>query len=301
MFPKILATILLISTPADALPAREAIWDSRAGEWITVSEAAARIGPNATLLMGEEHAVKGLEGDPSTITHHENHLRLGRAIHAHATPLSVGMEFVDYTRQSVLDSFFTGLIDRNEFRNLSEWSDGNVFEIYEQKILLPRQTAGTTIALNIPRSVTRAVARLGPGGLTEAERALLPPIWEEGRPEYRERFADAMGGHGTKESLDRYFWAQSLWDDTMAWRVREYRSHSSLGALMVIVGRFHVEYGHGLASRLERYGVQGVRTMIQTEVAPGATWPPKPEVHPTYGAPADFIWYWSLEQSSSQK
>jgi uncharacterized iron-regulated protein len=149
-----------------------------------------------------------------------------------------------------------------------------------------------TVALNIPSSIASRVSRFGPESLSDEQRQLLPPVWERGNSKYFERFREAMKDHAPEEAIDRYFWAQSLWDDTMAWQALRSQTARPGDVLVIIVGGFHVEYGGGLPSELRRLGTASVKTLLQVEVADlnPETLAAAVASDPVYGEKADFLW-----------
>ncbi|MBX3021828.1 MAG: ChaN family lipoprotein [Bdellovibrionales bacterium] len=277
--------------------AAEVIWDTRAARGYTVEEFARLHAPGTVLVFGEQHATSESENDPAVIEHHANQVRLLRALTAQAlltnTHLSVGMEFLKYTVQDLTDLYVRGAMDEASFLRAAGWPKGNPFTLYREQILISRQSGGRTLALNAPPELSRQVARGGPESLSPEQRTLLPPLWERGSSEYFERFQEAMGsGHIAPEALERYFWAQSLWDDTMAWNIVKGLRADPLAVQVVIAGEFHVEFGHGLAARVHTHGASDVRTLLQVQAADlsdqeiaRVTSP-----DPRYGARADFLW-----------
>ena len=180
-----------------------------------------------------------------------------------------------------------------EFLTAVKWGD-YPFAPYG---LLMRESISTahpgTLALNIPREIAHHVSRDGPAALSFHQRSFLPPIWERGGIQYYERFESAMKGHAPKDKLDHYFWAQSLWDDTMAWRAT--RHHGPLDTLTIIVGEFHAEFNHGLPARLRRYGAQDVRSMIQVAITAKDSLEEAVKADAQYGERADYIWTFSTD------
>jgi uncharacterized iron-regulated protein len=284
----ILGLMLIYSFSANA-EYQEKIWDTREKTWLTLEQVAAR-NPDEVFVIGEEHAVPDSVGDPLPTIHHRNQTRLIEQLKKYHR-VSVGMEFISYPFQAETDRFVDGDMAEADFLKAVGWGS-NPFEFYRDQILASRGS-GRTLALNAPRSLARRVGQVGPEGLSDAEKALLPPIWERGSEAYFARFQEAMGGHVPTEKAELYFWAQSLWDDTMAWKALE-RPEGSI--LAIIVGYFHVEFGHGLPARLHRYGVKNVTTVIQRPIEEFT-----PEnLHeaiapdPEYGDRADLIWVYSL-------
>lgn len=290
---QVLLTLLLTAAPAVAFagqfedyaysePAHEWLYNTRTGQRLSLAEAAGELRPGAIVVLGEVHATPQSQSDPDSRLHHDNQLRF-----LLAREMRLGMEFLEYPDQRHVDDFLAGNKNESEFLTAVRWG-GSPFAPYGR--LMQATRAQGTVALNIPRGISRQVARGGPESLSPEQRAFLPPLWERGASAYFERFAATMQGHVPAEAIERYFWAQSLWDDTMAWRAIE--SHSSDEVLMIVVGQFHAEFGHGLPARLKRQGAQDVRTIVQVqltdwteEAIEAATQP-----DPLYGHRADLIW-----------
>ena len=277
---------------ANVVFADEAIWSTRESRWVTLEEAAAAIPAGAILLIGEVHASD--DGGTGDKIHHDNQLRLIRAL----TPLvSVGMEFFSYNRQPLVDQYLSGALAESDFLTRIEWGS-SPFAFYREQVRAPSSLGGHTWALNMPREITRAVSRGGPESLTPAEREYLPPLWEKGSDTYFERFQELMGGgHIADQAMERYFWAQSLWDDTMAWQSVLRARPSEVFA--VIVGYFHVEFGDGLAARMRAHGASDVRTLVQLEVDDVAdlTELRKRTADPRWGPRADFVWFYTVNSA----
>ncbi|MNL08745.1 hypothetical protein D3C87_1294800 [compost metagenome] len=95
------------------------------------------------------------------------------------------------------------------------------------------------------------------------------------------------------EAGERYFAAQSIWDDTMAWRAAEFMKAHPEQILVIVVGEFHVQYGGGLPDRLavrlpdapiitfSQFNSEGMTDEeVDKEVAPSTE----------YGPRSQFIW-----------
>jgi hypothetical protein len=108
------------------------------------------------------------------------------------------------------------------------------------------------LALSLEPFLARALK-----SLTDQQRQLLPPDFSRGRTLYYDRFLEVMSGGAhplPPAALERFFWAQSLWDDTMAWKVLEWHQLNPDDDIVVIVGDFHATYGGGLEDRLRARG-----------------------------------------------
>lgn len=263
-------------------PAFETIYDTRTGQYLTLNEAALSLHENEIVVLGEEHMTPENQADSDARLHHDNQLRWFLA-----REMQLGMEFIEYPNQIHVDDYLAERKSEADFLSLIGWGS-NPFAPYGR--LMRAARAFGTLALNIPRSISRQVARQGPDSLSEDQRRLLPPIFERGAEPYFERFADTMKGHVPTEAIERYFWAQSLWDDTMAWRARSGQRPGQI--LTIVVGQFHAEFGHGLPARLKRHGASLVRTLIQIPIE---SWDPETiakatQPDPRFGNRADMIW-----------
>lgn len=216
----------------------------------------------AVILLGELHATEDNQNDPETIRHHERQVQILNSLRTAGHRVSVGMEFFEYPGQTAVDAYLSNEMNEPEFLLTVGWG-ASPFYLYREQVRAPLLSGGTTWALNIPRRISRQVALGGPDSLTDEMRALLPPVWEWGNDLYFERFRKIMEGHVPHKSLVQYFWAQSLWDDTMAWRIQRFRQKFPNQTLVVIVGEFHVEFDIGLANRLREQGVEGVQSLLQ--------------------------------------
>lgn len=167
--------------------------------------------------------------------------------------VQVGMEFVEFPLQNSADTWKSGWMTDDEFSKVARWPLQS-FQIYKPIYI----QADAIIALNSPRKLTGKIAKEGLESLTPDDQLLLPPQFTLGRDVYRERFKESMPHLPSPQDLDRYFAAQSLWDDTMAWKTVETMMSHKRDTIVIVVGDFHTAYGGGLPSRLRaRLGAAG--------------------------------------------
>lgn len=217
------------------------LYDGRTLQPTTVNAVLEQIQPGTIVLLGEMHGLGPVRDQHSEIL---NALRA-----RHSTPISVGMEFFNYTSQITLNEFSAGRVNEADFLKLVNWQ-GFGFEFYRDQVLFPQASKSeSVVGLNIPRSITSQIAKMGLESLTSEQRQLMPPNFSVGRDSYRERFFAAMGMHPTPQ-LENYFVAQSTWDDTMAWQAVEFIKIHPDHIFVIIVGEFHVQFGGGLPDRL---------------------------------------------------
>lgn len=179
--------------------------------------------------------------------------------------ISVAMEFFDYTKQKFVDSYLHGEIEEKDFLKQVGWGSNN-WQFYKNQVLFPASHNGRTYAINLPREISGKIAKTGFESLTDKERAFLPSDFEEGNELYRKRFYSAMSGGGHTipvEKMARFFSAQSAWDDTMAQQIAGALYENPSQVIVVLVGKFHAEYGGGLPARLRARGVNDILNITQ--------------------------------------
>jgi len=277
------ALILLLPAVVWAAAA-PGIFDGRTGRPVSLEQVAQAVRAGDILIIGEEH---------DDAAHHANQLLVLEALKARSLRVSVGLEFLAYPDQIWVDWYVRGEISEPEFVRAVRWG-GAPFAWYRPLILFPRGAGGDTVALNAPDALTRAIAQQGLDALSDEERGLLPPGFALGSALYFERFAQAVQQHGrlSEEAVRNFFAAQSVWDDTMAWRAVSYLAAHPDQVLVIIVGDFHAAYGGGLPDRLRARGATGVYTISQIGVGDLSDTEAQGLLTPDarYGVRADFIW-----------
>ncbi len=131
------------------------------------------------------------------------------------------------------------------------WS--NYRNHYRPAIEFARSEGLDVIAANCPRPMAALTARQGlTAALGDGYVATNVTTWDS---EYRERFVQAMGGHGPMgDRMNDFYAAQCLKDDTMAESIADYLQGRGAEAPIVVhwCGRFHSDYHLGTVSRLAR-------------------------------------------------
>jgi uncharacterized iron-regulated protein len=188
-----------------------------------------------TIYVGERHD----QGSD-----HEAQLRIAAALDARSASLALGFEMFQIPSQGALDAFERADIDEATLLERTEWSRrwGFDFAFYRPLLTLAQTRHHRMIALNVPQEIVHAVARGGLEALDDAQRAALPEL-DLGVAAHREATLDALREHpGMSEAtLERFYLAQVLWDETMGSRVAE-----ALGAddppehMIVFAGVMHV-------------------------------------------------------------
>lgn len=221
---------------------------------VELQEALRDVSPGSIVIIGENHGLK---------VHQQQQLEIMTTLRSLGHKVSVGMEFFTYTDQAHVDGYLSGQVSEEFFLKAISWG-GLSFDFYREQTLFPDLREGSrTLALNAPRALTGKVAKGGMDSLTEEDRRLLPPGFTLGRDTYKERFLKLMPHIPSPEAGMRYFTAQSIWDDTMAWQASEFISRYPEQTLVIVVGEFHVQYGGGLPDRLRARSSAPLLTVSQ--------------------------------------
>lgn len=245
----------------------------------------------AILVLGEQHG---------TAEQAAQHMKILNTLREQGHQVSVAMEFFDHTQQELVNQWRSGQLTETDFLKAVRWG-GFSFDYYRGQSQFPRWDQGErTFAINAPRSVTGKVARTGIDSLTADERALFPADFGRGSAAYFERFQEIMGGHVKPEALERYFLAQSIWDDTMADRILRAQKEVPGQTIVVVVGDFHVMYDGGLPDRLKVRGASSVVTLSQVNIYGMTPEQQQKALEPSikYGPRADWLWTSLIAPSS---
>ncbi len=250
----------------------------------SLASVTSQIQPGTVLIVGEKHYNSKAQSAQ---------LEVLKALRLKGLTVSVGLEFISYMAQAPLDLFRQGQLSESDFIKQSEWGSTS-FDGYRELAQFPLLAQGEqTRGINAPRQLTGKISKSGLLSLSPADTGLLPPGFQLGRASYRKRFDLVMAPHvPSKQAMDNYFAAQSVWDDTMAWQTAEFLSKNPNHVFVIIVGEFHVQYGGGLADRLKARGVSSILTLSQVDHSDYSDEELKNEVtpHPEFGPRADYLW-----------
>lgn len=223
--------------------------DAATGKEIEVTELFARLRTTRVVYVGERHDQPADHGVQYAVL---------RGLHGDEPSLAIGMEMFQVPFQEALDQWSAGRIDETVLRRDTEYDKrwGFDFEMYRPMLEYARNRSIEVVALNAPREVAYAVAQGGVDSLDPELRAALPEL-DLDNAEHRAMF-DAefdVGEHGAQETVDLYYQAQVVWDETMGSRVAETLERADGPAkVIVFAGRVHVKRGLGIPDRAAKRG-----------------------------------------------
>ena len=183
-----------------------------------------------------------------------------RGLHRSESSLAIGMEMFQIPFQQPLDEWSAGRIDETVLRRETEYDQrwGFDFSLLRPVLEYARSSGIEVVALNAPREVAYAVAHGGLDSLDPELAATLPEL-DLDDVTHRAMFDTEfdVGEHGAEETVDQFYQAQVVWDETMGSRVAETLSRPDGPAKMIVfAGRVHVKRGLGIPDRAAKRGAK---------------------------------------------
>lgn len=214
------------------------------------------------VMLGETH-------DRAEI--HRWQMHVVAALHARRPNIAVGYEMFQRRQQPVLDRWVTGELSTDAFLLEADWFDVWGFdpEIYLPLFHFCRQHRVRMLAINCYRALVTRVRKEGWDAIPEAERDGLTPSAPP-TDGYRQYLADITGGFrggGGMPSIapDGFIAAQQTWDRAFAVNMKRARDVADPPLVVGIIGRGHLEFGHGTPYQLRDLGVTNQRVLLPHE------------------------------------
>lgn len=217
------------------------------------------------LLLGETH-------DRYDI--HRWQLHVCAAMRTCRNDIAIGFEMFPRRLQSVLDDWVAGKLDQQAFLEAAEWGKvwGFAADLYLPIFHFCREFAVPMLALNCYRELVTRVGKEGWDAIPVNERDGLTPS-ADATAAYRQYLFDITGGGSPTRKVtsadapefDRFVRAQQTWDRAFACNIAEALTPDNSPLVIGIIGRGHLEYGHGTPFQLADLGVTNVTTLLPGE------------------------------------
>ena len=234
------------------------IVDMERAEAIPFDELITAIGSCDVIFVGESH------DNP------EHHLIQVQVLQALADQvgdhLAIGMEFFQLGQQEAIDQYLHGTISEDEFLEAVNWKEtwGFDYLLYRPLMLLSKERGLRVLALNAPSGIVRKVARSGLSELTAQERHQIAEEIDLGNEAHRAYVLDAFKFHGHPDlkQFERFYEAQSVWEETMAETISRHLTASG-GKMVVFSGNGHIVHKFGIPERtLRRIPVKAATVVL---------------------------------------
>lgn len=240
--------------------------DPNTGKSIDHSALMSEMAKERVVLLGETH-------DRYDI--HRWQLYVTAAIHAFNNNIVVGFEMFPRSTQLILNEWVQGDLSETQFLEKVGWEKVWGFEpdLYLPIFRFCREFGIPMIALNCYRALVTRVGKEGWDAIAEEDRDALTPAKPAGQ-EYRDYLFSLVGDFnpGSKGSAgdadarrDRFVRAQQTWDRAFACNIAATQSTKKPPLVVGIIGRGHLEYGHGTPYQLIDLGIDKVSVLLPTE------------------------------------
>jgi uncharacterized iron-regulated protein len=232
------------------------------------SEIVADMAKRDVVLLGEQH------DDPD---HHHWQLQTLAALQAVRPSMVIGFESFPRRVQPVLDAWIAGELTARQFLERVEWEKVWNFppELYLPLFEFARVNRIPMIAINVERTLTRAVSDKGWDALPEAQKegvsraAPASQAYEEILFEIFGHHAPPGGKPAARASRDdpafrKFVESQLTWDRAMAEALasRAQGAGAQRPLVVGIMGGGHVRHGHGVPHQLRDLGVKNIGTLL---------------------------------------
>ncbi|CAH0299317.1 ChaN family lipoprotein [Roseomonas sp. CECT 9278] len=215
------------------------------------------------VLLGETHDVAEI---------HRWQLQVATCLHLLRPAMQMGFEMFPRRVQPVLDDWVAGAMGTEAFLEAVDWPKvwGFAPEIYLPLFHFCRQQRVPMLALNCERALVTRVGIEGWDAVPEADRDGLTPAAAE-TPGHR-AYIGRLTGHDSTTVTDRFLRAQQVWDRAFACNIaRAIAAAETAGQarplVVGIIGRGHLEHGHGTPHQLRDLGITRIGVLLPTEAA----------------------------------
>lgn len=173
--------------------------------------------------------------------HHENQLRIIKALYGAGVPLAIGLEMFTAESQPALDRWVAGKMEKESFVRLYYENWQMPWSLYGDIFLYARQHRIPLIGLNVPREIVQRVASQGFESLASEERKRLPSgITCDVDKSYMAFIKRAFAEHaGNEKTFVHFCEAQMLWTKSMAWRLTDFLDKHPRKTVVVLTGAGH--------------------------------------------------------------
>lgn len=217
-----------------------------------------KIDQNRVILIGETH---------TNFEIHRWQLAILSGIYSRSPKVAVGFEMFPRRLDPILNKWVEGKLSKEEFLIQSEW---DMVWKYDSNLYMPifdfcRQNRIPMLGINCRRDLVTRVGKEGWEAIPIEERDGLTPAKpaSQGYYDYLHSIMSHMGGQmPQKFSMEHFIRAQQTWDRAFACNIAKALEEEPDLKIVGIIGKGHLEYGHGVPYQLEDLGIDDVLVFI---------------------------------------
>lgn len=248
-------------------PHQHGCWiDPATGSLVHHSALMQRMAKRSAVLLGETHTSYEI---------HRWQLHVLASLHALRDDIAVGFEMFPRNVQPALDRWVDGKTDVDTFLKEANWAEVWRFDpaLYLPIFHFCRQFRLPMIALNCRRSLVTEVGKQGWEAIAPQDRDGLTPS-APATPEYRQYLFEITGGvrpdrkaqGPDDDAFDRFVRAQQTWDRAFACGIADTRVKMGAPLVVGILGRGHLEFGHGTPHQLHDLGISDAAVLLPHDI-----------------------------------
>lgn len=166
--------------------------------------------------------------------------------------VALGLEFIESDKRELVRNFLKNDDDHRLLFKTTEEA-----ERYGPLVRAAKATSNEVVAANAPRRLVSKVSKNGVACLSSLpprDLELLPPLPYASQPispGYDERLRRIWNLEQSEERRNNLVAAQCLWDASMAYSLLDHLRAHPKEAIMLVCGRFHVEFFLGIVDHVE--------------------------------------------------
>jgi uncharacterized iron-regulated protein len=230
-----LTAVLTAGIGPTAAGEAQPVYDLRRSQSTTLADLVPELLKSRIVVVGEQHTDEG---------HHRAQLHVIQALHQAGARVAVGLEMFRRNSQGALDRWVSGDLGRLAFEKIFQENWGYPWAAYQPIFEYARSEKIPMIGLNVPREITRQVARSGFQSLSEEQRGQLSDVTCQIDEEYMRFVREAYGGHGHGQMNFVFFCeAQMVWDNAMAAHTLDYLRSRPDAVMVILTGVGHARKG----------------------------------------------------------
>jgi uncharacterized iron-regulated protein len=227
----VLSAFVLLGCHAQQTNVNHRFFDLTQERELRVEQVLPELKQSRLILVGEQH---------DNTWHHQAQLAVIRLLHQNGVQVAIGMEMFRKNSQSALDQWVAGQMDEQDFEDIyyDNWTFD--WQLYRPILEYARQNRIPLVGLNVPREITRQVARQGYQSLNQTQRQELGDVACRVDKEYMDFIRRSYGAHAHGNMQFLYFCeAQMVWDAAMAVNALEYLKQNPNRSMVLIAGNGH--------------------------------------------------------------
>ena len=255
----LLAGLVFFPAQSAVSDSRMELIDLRSGKTVRLAAQGQMLAGYRIILVGESH---------TAASHHQAQLAVIQRLVAAGQKVAVGMEMFRRDSQPSLDAWVAGELDESAFEAVYRDNWNYPWPLYQPILDYARQNRLDLVGLNVPRGVTRQVAREGFASLSPQERQDLPFVTCDVSEDYMAYIRQAYGAHGHGQMNFTHFCeAQLVWDKAMAANALRFLEDHPSHVIVVLAGSGHVRKG-GIPAQLRK--MSSLKHLVILPEIPGA-------------------------------